>query len=483
MVIKTDVQLLTKRRTKIVATVGPASADEQCLSQLIDAGVDMFRLNMSHGDQAGHAAVYQRIRHAANAAGRAVAVLADLCGPKIRVGHFTDGGIDLINGEEVTITVRDVEGSAGLIPSQYPALAQDLTTGARVLLADGVMELKVLAIDDTEVRCQVVQGGRLSERKGINLPDVRVSAPSLTDKDRSDAHFALGLGVDYLALSFVRSAADLQALRTLVDAHPHTAALMAKIERPEALADIDAILASTDAIMVARGDLGVELPPEQVPAIQQQLVDRARLFNRPVVIATQMLESMIENARPTRAEVTDVSHSVIVGADAVMLSAETAAGAFPVEAVEMMDRIARQAEAQLWRQEGFESLTRELNDDTHTFGDAIANAMSSMSRDLEIRAVVAFSESGMSALTMSAARPAASIIAVSSNDVTARKLALCWGILPVEVEADDLDDQPHVARQLAHESGLAEHGQYVLMVKGFHADPDRSTPTITLLKA
>ena len=212
-------------------------------------------------------------------------------------------------------------------------------------------------------------------------------------------------------------------------------------------------------------------------------MDRARIYNRPVIIATQMLESMVENARPTRAEVTDVSHSVFVGADAVMLSAETAAGAFPVEAVQMMDRIARQAEAHLWRQEGFESLTRELNDDTHTLGDAIARAMSTMSRDLGVRAVVTFSESGMSALTMSAARPAAPIVAVSSNAATSRRLALCWGILPVEVDLDDLDHQPQIARQLVHDAGLSQRGQYLLMVKGFHSDPDKSTPTITLLKA
>ncbi len=481
--IKTDIQMLKKRRTKIVATVGPASADEECVAALIDAGVDMFRLNMSHGDQEGHADVFHRIRRAADNAGRAVAILADLCGPKIRVGHFANGGIDLIDGEPVTITVRDVDGAPGLIPSQYDALADDLEVGARVLLADGVMELKVLAVEGTEVRCEVVQGGHLTARKGINLPDVRVSAPSLTPKDRSDAQFALSLGVDYLALSFVRSAADLNELRTLVDAHPHAASLIAKIERPEALQDIDAIVEAADAIMVARGDLGVELPPEQVPAIQQQLVDRARIYNRPVIIATQMLESMIENARPTRAEVTDVSHSVFVGADAVMLSAETAAGAFPVEAVQMMDRITRQAEAHLWRQEGFESLTRELNDDTLTFGDAIARAMSTMSRDLGVRAVVTFSESGMSALTMSAARPAAPIVAVSSNAATSRRLALCWGILPVEVDMDDLDHQPQIARQLVHDAGLSQRGQYLLMVKGFHSDPDMSTPTITLLKA
>ncbi|MEM7405796.1 MAG: pyruvate kinase [Pseudomonadota bacterium] len=482
MVIKTDIQLLKQRRSKIVATIGPASNDRETIGALIHQGVDVFRLNMSHGDQAGHAAVYQLIREAARDAGRPIAILADLCGPKIRVGHFPDGGIDLAEGESVVVTVRDVDGGPGLIPSQYAALANDVEIGARVLLADGVMELRVTAIEGTEVICEVVQGGRLTDRKGINLPDVEVSAPSLTEKDRADAQFALDLGVDYLALSFVRSRADLDELRMLVDAHAHRPGLVAKIERPEALTEIDGILEASDIIMVARGDLGVEMPPEQVPAIQQQLIDRARRYSRPVIIATQMLESMIENARPTRAEVTDVSHSVVIGADAVMLSAETAAGAFPLEAVAMMDRVARQAEAHLWRQEAFGSLALSAGDvSPDAFGDAVARAMASLSRDLKVRAVVVFSESGMSATTMSGARPAAPVIAVSSNATTCCRLAVCWGVLPVEVDVDDLEDRAALARELAREMGLAAPGEFILTVQGFHADPERSTPNITLL--
>ena len=309
-----------------------------------------------------------------------------------------------------------------------------------------------------------------------------MSAPALTEKDRSDAIFVLSLGVDYLALSFVRERADVDELRTLVNAQAHKAAIIAKIERPEALNNIDAILDASDVIMVARGDLGVELPPEQVPAIQQQLLDRARLRNRPVIVATQMLESMVDNPRPTRAEVTDVSHSVVSGADAVMLSAETAAGAFPVEAVGMMDRVARQAEAHLWRQEAFGSLKRDMDHASfNSFGDAVARAMSTLSRELRVRAVVVFSESGMSATTMSAARPAAPIIAVSSNISTCRRLALSWGVAPVEVAPENLDDRPQLARRLARDMGLAQAGDHILIVQGFHADIDRSAPTITLL--
>jgi pyruvate kinase len=484
MAIKTDVQLLRKRRTKIVATLGPASIDPPIITSLITSGVDVFRLNMSHGDQASHAAVYHKVREAAQACGKPVAIMADLCGPKIRVGYFPSGGIDLVAGAKVVVTVRDVPGEPGLIPSQYGALAADLRPGTRVLLADGVMELKVERIEHTEVHCEVMAGGFLTDRKGINLPDVQVSAPALTAKDRSDALFALSLGVDFLALSFVRTRGDLEALRMLVDSHAADAGLIAKIERPEALEHIDDILEASDAIMVARGDLGVELPPEQVPAIQQQLLDRARLHRRPVIIATQMLESMIDNARPTRAEVTDVSHSVVVGADAVMLSAETAAGNYPVEATQMMDRIARQAEAHLWRHEAFGTLAgdlREQADGVVDFGDAVARAMATLSRDLKVRAVVVFSQSGTSATTMSSARPAAPIVAVSSQADTCRRVALCWGVLPVEVDVDDIEDKPTLSRQLVAGLDLASKGEFILLVQGFHARPQHATPTITLL--
>ena len=482
MAILTNIALLKMRRTKIVATLGPASDTTEKIERLVAAGVDMFRLNMSHGSHEQHAANLARVRQAANDAKRPIAVLADLCGPKIRVGKFPDGGIDLVPGAEVVVTTRRVAGEPGLIPSQYTALAEDVHPGARVLLADGVMELRVESVTGTEVTCRVVQGGRLTDRKGINLPDVEVSAPSLTEKDRADASFILDQGVDFLALSFVRRREDMDQLRTLMSAYQRQAALVAKIERPEALSDIDGILDASDAIMIARGDLGVELPPEQVPAIQQQLLDRARQRNNPVIVATQMLESMVSNSRPTRAEVTDVSHSVAVGTDAVMLSAETAAGKYPVEAVEMMDRIARQAEAHLWRQEAFGSLTLS-GDDTPpiAFGTAVARSTALLSRDLKVRAVVVMSESGMSAGTMSSARPAAPIIAISSNASTCRRMALSWGAIPVQVQQEDLEDRTELSRNIVSDIGLAEPGSYILLVQGFHAETERNTPSITLL--
>ena len=320
MSIKTRFDLLKARRTKIIATLGPASESVENVTGLINAGADLVRLNMSHGSHQTHRVLYQRVRDCAEKISRPIAILADLCGPKIRTGSFKNGGIQLDKGDRVTVTVRDVIGETGLIPSQYEALARDIQSGDRILLADGVMELRVEEIQDTEVFCRIIHGGKLSDFKGINLPGVNVSTPALTETDRLDARFSLELGVDFLALSFVRRAADLLELRSLVEEVGREVGIIAKIEKPEALENGREILDAADGIMIARGDLGVELDPEEVPVVQHQLVLRAREVNKPVIVATQMLESMMENARPTRAEVSDVSYAVSSGADAVMLS-------------------------------------------------------------------------------------------------------------------------------------------------------------------
>ncbi|MCK5668733.1 MAG: pyruvate kinase, partial [Gammaproteobacteria bacterium] len=291
MGIVTDIKLLKNRRTKILATLGPASDSAEVIRKLIEAGVNVFRLNMSHGEHASHENTYKLVRSIADELGKPIAVLADLCGPKIRTGRFKDGQITLVNGEAVTVTTRDVEGEPGLIPSQYEALAEDVKPGDRILLNDGNLELKVDAIDGTEISCTIVYGGILKNNKGINLPGVNVSAPSLTDKDRDDAQFALGLGVDFMALSFVRCAADINDLKLIVSDAGANTNIIAKIEKPEALEDINGILDAADGIMVARGDLGVELKPEQVPVAQSQLINKARQKFKPVIVATQMLES------------------------------------------------------------------------------------------------------------------------------------------------------------------------------------------------
>lgn len=481
MTIITQVDLLKNRRTKIVATVGPASKDPLVIKQLIQAGVNVFRLNMSHGDHEFHRTVFQHIESARQELNRPVAVLADLCGPKIRTGKFTDGGIPLNKGEQVTVTTREVVGEPGLIPSQYQALAGDVKPGNRILLSDGTMELKVKNIKDTEIACTVVHGGTLKDHKGINLPGVDVSAPSLTEKDKADARFALDLGVDYLALSFVRRAADIKELKKLIQENNANTAIIAKIEKPEALVEAKDILEVTDAIMVARGDLGVELNPEEVPVAQSQLIDRARRRFKPVIVATQMLESMIENARPTRAEVTDISHAVTQGTDAVMLSAETASGAHPVEAVRIMDRIARQTEAILWESGAYASGLHANQRPPIPIWDAIADAVNNLTHNLGARAVLVMSNSGMSAATMASTRPAAPVIAITNNAATCRRMALLWSVIPVLKEEAGTANPNRLARQVIEKLGLAEKGESVLLVRGFHQDVEMNTPTITAI--
>ncbi len=479
MSIITEVNLLKKRRTKIIATIGPASSSSLTIRDLIEAGTNVFRLNMSHGDHASHSEVYKNIRETANDLDQPVAILADLCGPKIRTGKFENGQIELESGDTVTVTTRDVVGAEKLIPSQYESLSDDVIAGSRILLSDGELEFQVEAVEGTEITCRVVYGGVLKNHKGINLPGVKVSAPSLTDKDREDATFALELGVDFLALSFVRSADDIHELKSIINDTGKNVHVIAKIEKPEALEDAANILDAADGIMVARGDLGVELLPEQVPVAQSQLIDLARSKFKPVIVATQMLESMINNARPTRAEVTDIAHAVTLGTDAVMLSAETAAGSFPVEAVEMMDRIARQTESYLWKTGAYGENKRYLDSTSDNVWDVIAGATAHMSKQLHAHAVLVISQSGMSAATMSSARPAAPILAITSRPEVCRKISMLWGVVPVLDEETGSVNPNQLARRVAQEQGLADAGDYVLLVRGFHSDPDLNAPTIT----
>ena len=482
MPIETEITLLKYRRTKLVATLGPSSIDEAMIERLIDAGVDVFRLNMSHGDHAGHRTAYERVRRAAEKRGKPTAVLVDLSGPKIRVGRFPDGGIRLEPGRRVTVTTRDVFGADGLIPSQYDDLANDVKPGDRILLDDGALELEVERVDGSEILCEVKTGGELKDHKGMNLPGVDLSAPSLTEKDEEDARFALELGCDFLALSFVRRAADVQDLRKVVVASGKRAAIVAKIERPEALEVIEEILDASDTIMVARGDLGVELPPQSVPLVQSQLIDLARERAKPVIVATQMLESMIHQPRPTRAEVTDVAFAVRSGADAVMLSGESAAGKHPLAAVEIMDTIARQTEGYLWHQEAFGSLsTRAEVAPPLTVEEAMARSTAQLSRDLLVRTILVISRSGRTAAVMSSSRPAAPILAASADPATCRMAGLLWGVLPVVVNPKALEDPRKLARRIARELGFGAEGQKLLVVRGFGTDPLRDTPSVTVV--
>ncbi len=482
MPIKTSVDLLKTRRTKIVATLGPASNTPEMIEKLIHAGVNVFRLNMSHGSHEEHRRVYQHIRKIAGKCEKQVGVFADLCGPKIRTGRFQNGQINLITGEEVTVTTRDVIGKPGLIPSQYKELADDLREKDRILLNDGILELQVKSVRGSEIVCTVVHGGILKDHKGINLPGVHVSAPSLTEKDRKDALFALDLGVDFLALSFVRKPSDVTDLRSLIAEADKKTLIIAKIEKPEALEDATGIINAADAIMVARGDLGVELLPEQVPVVQRELIERTYRSFKPVIVATQMLESMIENARPTRAEVTDISNAVTLRTDAVMLSAETAAGAHPVEAVEMMDRIIRQTEAHLWSYGEYGNVVNKQKDALPSpVWDAVSNATAHLSKSLMAHAIVVITESGMSAATMSSSRPVAPIIAITGSFEVCRRISLLWSVIPVYSEEVGTLKSTVLAKRVMHKLNIAKKGEYVLLVKGFHSEPQLNTPSVTVL--
>ncbi|MBN8474774.1 pyruvate kinase [Sulfuritalea sp.] len=467
------------RRTKIVATLGPASSRPNAIDQLLRAGVDVVRLNMSHGTHDGHREACQRVRAAARKLDRHVAILADLCGPKIRCGTFPDGPLRLTPGEEVLIDPRVNRGGPGLIPSQYKAIAKDVRPGHRILLDDGNLELKVLTITGDQVRCEVVFGGLLKDHKGINLPDSKVSAPSLPPKDIADARFAIELGVDYLALSFVRTAKDVAGLRRLIARAGASTPIIAKIETPEAIENIDAIVVASDAIMVARGDLGIELPAEQVPLVQRELIRIARQHNRAVIVATQMLESMIDHARPTRAEVGDVANAAMSGADAVMLSAETASGKFPLRAVEIMDRVLREVEGYQWQQGSFlqgEAVPRDSMD----VRDGVAHAAATMARDLKLQGIIIPTEGGTTARVISAHRPTAPLVAVSTDAAVCRHLALYWGIVPMAAAAEDFTDYASLCATIAQRCKLTRTGHSVLLVSGFNDDAALNAPMLKI---
>ncbi len=373
----------------------------------------------------------------------------------------------------------------GMIVSQYKALAQDVKAGDRILLADGLFELKVIESTDVNVKCEVLHGGFLTDNKGMNLPGVDVSAPCMTEKDIDDAKFALSLGVEFIALSFVRTAEDILELRRLIEGFTgnnksgYAPSIIAKIEKPEALENAEAILEVTDAIMIARGDLGVELPPEEVPIAQSQLIEMARHRGKPVIVATQMLESMITHSRPTRAEVTDVSHAVTSGADAIMLSAETAVGDFPVESVEMMDRVARQSEAHLFSR-GAWGIRLAMSQPRRVW-NTVASATAQLSKELKARAVIVVSQSGTSAQIISTARPAAPIIALTGNESVFNKMALVWGVVPLYRQEAGKANPNELARQIALELELVEEGGHILLVRGFHDEQELNLPSVTVI--
>ncbi len=459
-----------KRKTKIVATLGPASARLETIGKLLAAGVDLFRLNFSHGDLSQKAQLIEYIRTASERYGRQVGILADLQGPKIRTGMMAAEGMHLTKGQEVVITTADCMGADGVIPTIYKALPQDVTVGSRILLDDGLLELKVLDVQGDRVRCTVVSGGLLKNNKGINLPGVKVSAPSLTEKDLQDLQFCLASDIDYVALSFVRTADDLEEIKRLIYQAGKNLPVVAKIEKPEALRSFNKILKVADAVMVARGDLGVEMAAEKVPLIQKKIIQACNKAGKPVITATQMLESMIVNPRPTRAETSDVANAIIDGTDAVMLSGETASGAYPVEAVETMVRIARDVE-----QAGFGSRSDASLVTTPSIAQAVGEAACRVSASLKAKAIAVFTQSGSTAALISRFRPQIPIVAFTNSQQIRRKLSLYWGVQTTSIEIMvHMDQQIGVAEQALLAAGFRK-GDIVVIVMGTPIEARGST--------
>lgn len=457
-----------QRRTKIVATIGPATANPEMLERLMLAGVNVIRLNLSHGTHEGHARIVEMVRSLSESLERPIGILLDLQGPKIRTGQLKDGNpVELVAGEEVILTVRDVPSEKGIISTNYKALPGDAKEGNRILLNDGMIELQVLGVNGEDIRCRVVYGGLLGARKGINLPDVAVSISSLTEKDMEDLRFGVEQKVDYVALSFVRKAEDIEELRKIAHEMGADIPIIAKIEKPEAVKNLDAILAVTDGVMVARGDLGVEVSPEAVPALQKRIIRLANAEGKMVITATQMLESMITNPRPTRAEASDVANAIWDGTDAVMLSAETASGSYPVEAVETMARITLEAEGTLPPRDRRRYPMKHDEDHHFAYTQAVTSAACAVSDELEAKAIVAFTQSGATARLIAKQRPKSPVIAFTPIVETYRRLSLVWGVIPKMIGlAHDTDEMVARAEDALLDSKLVAEGETVVIISG-----------------
>jgi len=447
------------KRTKIIATIGPASSSPAIIAKLIHAGMDAARLNFSHGERKDHITRIRLIRQASISAGKPIAIIQDLQGPKLRVGNMQNDGVALKRGAIVTLTAKKVVGTSSLISITYSRLAKDLRPGDTVLFDDGRLELRVLRRSGSGLQCKVIRGGTLKSHKGVNLPGANLTLPSLSPKDRQDILFGIGRGVDYIALSFVRSASDIEATRSFIRKAGADIPIIAKIEKPEAIRNLDEIIQAADGIMVARGDLGVEMSPEQVPLLQKLIIRACNDAEKPVITATQMLESMIENPQPTRAEASDVANAILDGTDCVMLSGETAVGKHPVQAISVMARIAVQAETSL----------EPIPPDKHIGGldESVAHAACRAAAEQHVRAIVTFTQSGSTALLVSKHRPAADIIAPTPFERVARKVSLYWGVIPVILKTKKTtDDMIRSVEAIMLEKDLARKRDLIVITAG-----------------
>ncbi|MFW6369277.1 MAG: pyruvate kinase [Myxococcota bacterium] len=467
------------RKTKIVCTLGPATSSKEQVLALIEAGMDCARLNFSHGSHEDHRRIFETVREAADLAGRPVAILQDLQGPKIRTGEMHDGAVSLEAGAETVVTTKAIEGTAEAFATDYEGLPGDVSPGDTILLDDGLLALRVLSAKGDEVRCRVVVGGTLRSRKGINLPGSRVSATAPTPKDLEDLDFGCSLGVDFVALSFVQEAGDIRRLRRrLEEVGCPEKPIIAKIERPQAVESLETIAALCEGLMVARGDLGVEMPAERVPGIQKTAIELANSRGKLVIIATQMLDSMIRAPRPTRAEVSDVANAVLDGADALMLSGETAVGTYPLEAAATMSSIISEVE----RSPRFEAgLSRAFLEQMPAFPNAAARAAVHAAMDLKLTTIAAFTDSGRTAQLISAYRPREGVVAFSPIPETRRKLAAYWGVSPEPIARFDSTDEMFsaVSEDLV-ERGICRNGEAIVIVAGVPPNQGRPTNLVKL---
>ena len=469
------------RRTKIVCTIGPVSRSVEVLEKLMRAGMDVARLNFSHGTEAEHAELIGRIRATAQKLGRPVAILQDLAGPKVRIGEIANGPILLKNGDAYTLTSRDVPGNDREVSLVYKDLTKDVRAGDTLLLADGALEMTVESVKGLDIVCRVVVGGPLSSHKGINLPARSISAPILSDKDQSDLAFGLKQGVDYVALSFVRSAEDVLEARRFMKKQGIERPLIAKIEKYEALDNLDEIIRAADGVMVARGDLGVEIPLERVPHAQKTLIEKANRAGKPVITATQMLKSMCESPRPTRAEVNDVANAVLDGTDAVMLSEESAAGSYPVLAVETMAKIAAETDGyfpnKVWTH-------RYEDDENMDPQDAVAISACELAEDIHAAAIVTCTQSGSTTRRVARCKPPQPILAPTPDAETYRRLALIWGAIPLKIDAVNSDEEMiREMRKAVAATGLVKAGQTVVVTAGVPLHIPGTTNMIKVVKA
>jgi pyruvate kinase len=467
-------------RTKIVATVGPSSQDRETLLALMEAGADVFRLNFSHGRHEELSGVVSTIRDLSRYRRRAVAILGDLQGPKIRTGRMRDGQIRLVDGQSLVITTEEIEGTVERISTLYRDLPRDVEIGNQILLDDGLLELKVERILGEEVFCRVVVGGLLKDRKGMNLPGVKVSAPAMTDKDRDDLEFCIAQELDYVALSFVRTATEVQDLKNLLLQRKSDLQVIAKIEKPEAVENFAAILDATDGVMVARGDLGVEINPEKVPLIQKHIIRQCNAAGKPVITATQMLESMVNSPRPTRAETSDVANAILDGTDAVMLSAETASGRYPIEAVAMMVRVAIDVEADTeLKDQAYQPLCDQQRGYL-SLPEAIGQAACQTADGVDASAILAFTQTGSTAALVAKFKPPVPVFAVTPSHVVRRRMALYSGVRTLRVDIEgDTEAQIRSVEAAVLEAGVLQKGDVVVITMG---SPVSDPGTTNLLK-